>query len=69
MTVDMPGDPSGGKHAHSAQVPSSPLSPFFHGERVRVRGSNELRSKLLPLTPTSPRKSGERESYPIGNPT
>jgi len=28
------------------------LSPLFSGERVRVRGGHERRSKRLPLTPT-----------------
>jgi hypothetical protein len=37
-----------------------PLSPclFRHGERVRVRGSQRRRRKLLPLTPTLSPQAG-----------
>ena len=45
---------------------SYPLSPYFRGERVRVRGRGKARSLRLPLTPTLSAwregRQGERES-------
>jgi len=44
------------------------LSPFFKGERVRVRGGRKLMRVVWPLTPTlSPLREGcqgEREMAP-----
>ena len=47
-----------GEIAHDAVVEAHPLSPFFNGERVRVRGRSLRRSSRLPLTPTLSPQAG-----------